>query len=165
LSYHLRRVKADDIDSIWSLIELLRAEGADISFTDYMAKEELQILVDNPAQLAYAAVTNEEPYRVLCLVRGRRDMSVEKAHAVFLTAATHPEMRGSGLAAELTNFSLEQMKKEGVRIARIYVYSDNQASLRVVSKLGFVHSGTVLMHHFDPTSGEYVDDLIFHRVL
>lgn len=165
MSYHLRRVKADDIDSIWSLIELLKAEGADISFTDYTAKEELMSLVDNPAQLTYAAVTSEEPFRVLCLVRGRREMSVEKAHAVFLTAATHPEVRRSGLAAELTNFALEQMKAEGVSIARIYVYSDNHASLKVVKKLGFVHSGTVLMHHFDQASGEYVDDLIFHKVL
>ena len=121
--------------------------------------------IDNPAQLTYVAVTKEEPCRVLCLVRGRREMTSGKAHAAFLTAATHHEVRGMRLAAELTNFALEAMKKEGVNIARIYVYSDNLASLNAVKKLDFVHAGTVLRHHMDKATGEYVDDLIFHKVL
>lgn len=165
MNYSLRRIKSDDVDSVWSLIELLKAEGADISFTEFTVKEEIMDLVDNPAQLTYVAVTKEEPSRVICLVRGRRDMAVEKSHAAFLTAATHPDARGSGLAAELTGFALDQMRNEGINIARIYVYSDNQASLNVVKKLGFVHSGAVLRHHIDQAAGKYIDDLIFHKIL
>jgi ribosomal protein S18 acetylase RimI-like enzyme len=165
LNYYLRRIKSDDIDSVWSLIELLKAEGAEISFTELTDKEEIINFVDNPAQLTYVAVTKEEPSRVLCLVRGRRDMASEKSHAAFLTAATHPDARGCGLAVELTNFALEQMKIEGVNIARIYVYSNNKASLNAVRKLGFVHAGTVLRHHKDQVTGEYVDDMIFHKIL
>jgi ribosomal protein S18 acetylase RimI-like enzyme len=147
------------------LIQLLKAEGAEISFTELTAKEEIRNFIDNPAQLSYVAVTKEEPSRALCLVRGRREMTSEKFHAAFLTAATHPEARGLRLAAELTNFALEEMKQEGVNIARIYVYSNNQASLNAVKKLGFVHAGTVLRHHIDQATGEYVDDLIFHKIL
>jgi ribosomal protein S18 acetylase RimI-like enzyme len=165
LNYSLRRIKSNDIDSIWSLIELLKAEGAEISFTDLSSKEEILNFIDNPAQLSYVAVTKEESFRVLCLVRGRREMTSEKSHAAFLTAATHPDARGSGLAAELTNFALEEMKSEGVNIARIYVYSNNRASLNAVKKLGFEHAGTVLRHHRDQATGEYVDDLIFHKIL
>lgn len=165
MKYELRKIKSCDIDSIWSLIEVLKAEGAEITFTELTAKEEILHFVDNPAQLSYVAVTTEAPCRVLCLVRGRRDMADEKSHAVFLTAATHPDARGSGLAAELTNYALDQMKKVGVNIARIYVYSNNEASLNAVKKLGFVHGGTVLRHHKDSCTGEYVDDLIFHKVL
>jgi ribosomal protein S18 acetylase RimI-like enzyme len=165
LKYELRRINSSDIDSIWSLIEILKAEGAEISFTELISKEEVLNFVDNPAQLSYVAIKADEPSRVLCLVRGRRDMTDEKSHAAFLTAATHPSARGSGLAAELTNYSLNQMKNEGVNIARIYVYSNNQASLNAVKKLGFVHGGTVLRHHKDLCTGEYVDDLIFHKVL
>ena len=165
MNYYFRSIKSDDIDSIWSLIELLKAEGAEMSFTELAGKEEIMNFVDNPAQLSYVAVTKEEPSRVLCLVRGRRDMASEKSHAAFLTAATHPDARGSGLAAELTNFALDQMKNEGVKIARIYVYSNNHASLNAVKKLGFVHAGTVLWHHMDQVTGEYVDDLIFHKIL
>ena len=39
------------------------------------------------------------------------------------------------ILTELTNFALDQMKNEGVNIARIYVYSNNQASLNTVKKL------------------------------
>jgi len=165
LKYQLRKINSNDIDSIWSLIEILKAEGVDITFTELIAKEEVLNFVDNPAQLSYVAVTTDEPCRVLCLVRGRREMTDEKSHAVFLTAATHPEARGSGLAAELTNYALDEMKHEGVNIARIYVYSNNEASLKAVKKLGFVHGGTVLRHHKDQCTGEYVDDLIFHKIL
>jgi ribosomal protein S18 acetylase RimI-like enzyme len=165
LKYQLRKINSNDIDSIWSLIEILKAEDADITFTELTAKEEVLNFVDNPAQLSYVAVTTDEPCRVLCVVRGRREMTVEKSHAVFLTAATHPEARGSGLAAELTNYALDEMKHEGVNIARIYVYSNNEASLNAVKKLGFVHGGTVLRHHKDQCTGEYVDDLIFHKIL
>lgn len=155
----------DDLDSVWSLIELLKTEGADISFTELNKKEEVKVWINNPRQLTYVAVSVDEPIKVLCIVRGRRDMTPEKSHAAFLTAATHPEIRGSGLAGELTNYALSQMKQEGVNIARIYVYSDNQASLNTVEKLGFVHAGTVLRHHKDQVTGEYVHDLIFHKEL
>jgi ribosomal protein S18 acetylase RimI-like enzyme len=165
LKYQLRKISSNDIDSIWSLLEILKAEAVDITFTELIAKEEVLNFVDNPAQLSYVAVTTDEPCRVLCLVRGRREMTNEKSHAVFLTAATHPEARGSGLAAELTNYALDEMKHEGVNIARIYVYSNNEASLNAVKKLGFVHGGTVLRHHKDQCTGEYVDDLIFHKIL
>ncbi|MFL0245702.1 GNAT family N-acetyltransferase [Candidatus Clostridium stratigraminis] len=165
MSYYFRRIKSEDIESIWSLIELLKAEGSEVSFTELAVKEEIMNFIDNPAQLSYVAVPKKEPSHVLCLVRGRRDMANKKSHAAFLTAATHPEARGSGLAAELTNFALDQMKADGVNIARIYVYSDNQASLNAVKKLGFVHAGTVLRHHVSQVTGKYVDDLIFHKIL
>ena len=165
LKYQLRRIESFDLGSIWSLIEILKAEGAEISFTELTAKDEVLNFIDNPAQLSYVAVTTDEPSHVLCLVRGRRDMTAEKSHAAFLTAATHPDARGSGLAAKLTNYALDQMKSEGVNIARIYVYSNNQASLNAVKKLGFVHGGTVLRHHKDQCTGEYIDDLIFHKIL
>ncbi len=165
MKYYFRKINSEDTNNVWSLIELLKKEGADISFTELKSKDEVMNFIDNPAQLTYVAVTKEDPSSILSVVRGRRDMSNEKSHAAFLTAATAPHARGSGLAAELTNFALEQMKKEGVNIARIYVYSNNHASLNAVKKLGFVHSGTVLRHHRDLVTGAYVDDLIFHKVL
>jgi ribosomal protein S18 acetylase RimI-like enzyme len=165
MDYNLRRMMSVDLDSVWSLIELLKAEGADITLTELTAKEEVLQWVNNPAQLTYVAVTTDEKANVICLVKGRRDMTPEKSHAAFLTAATHPAARGTGLAAKLTNYALNQMKHEGVNIALIYVYSDNQASLNAVQKLGFVHAGTVLRHHQDQTTGEYINDLIFHKLL
>lgn len=165
MEYSFRRINPTDTESIWSLIEILKAENVDMSFAEIESIEEILSFVDNPAELTYVAVTAEDPHRVLCLVKGRRDLSEEKHHAVFLSAATHPDVRGSGLAAKLTEHALVEMKKEGIIIARIYVYSNNKASLNAIRKLGFVHAGTVLKHHKDLNSGEYVDDLIFHKEL
>ncbi|HEY8364756.1 MAG TPA: GNAT family N-acetyltransferase [Haloplasmataceae bacterium] len=164
MNYIFRKVNNSDVDSIWSLIQLLKDEKAEMSFTEINNKEEINNYIDNPANLTYVAVSNEEVPQVLCMVKGRRDLSIEKAHAVFLSCATHPLARGMRLATKLTNYALEEMKKEGVNIARIYVYSDNIASLNVVKKLGFIKSGVVLRHHKKST-GEYVDDIIFHKLL
>lgn len=165
MDYCFRRVKPSDIDSIWSLIEILKAENVDMSFAEIINKEEIVDFVDNPAELTYVAVTEKKPNRVLCLVKGRRDLSEEKNHSVFLSAATHPHARGSGLATKLTEFALIEMKNDGINIARIYVYSNNKASLNAIRKLDFVHAGTVLRHHKDLDTGEYIDDLIFHKIL
>ncbi|OQB20497.1 MAG: Mycothiol acetyltransferase [Firmicutes bacterium ADurb.Bin182] len=164
MNFNYRRIEPRDIESIWSLIEILKSEKANMSLAEISSKEEIMEFIDNPAQLTYVAVDEKEPYRVLSIVKGRRDLSEEKSHSVFLSAATHPDARGLGLAAKLTGFALAQMKNEGVNTARIYVYSDNIASLNAVKKLGFVHAGTVLRHHRS-ASGEYVDDLIFHKIL
>lgn len=121
--------------------------------------------IDNPSQLTYVAVTEEKPNEVICIVKGRRDLSKEKSHAAFLSCATHPKERGKNLAIKLTNFALEEMKKEGVNIVRIYVYSNNQASLNAIKKFDFTKAGVVLRHHIDLNTGEYVDDIIFHKIL
>ncbi len=165
MDYNFRRMQTADLDSVWTLIEHLKQEGSEISFAELAAKEEAMQWVNNPSHLTYVAVDPQQEDRVLCLVRGRREMTSEKAHAAFLTAATHPDARGTGLAAELTEFALEAMKHEGVTIARIYVYSDNEASLNAVRKLGFIHAGTILRHHKNVKTGEYIDDLIFHKLL
>jgi ribosomal protein S18 acetylase RimI-like enzyme len=153
----------ETVASTWDLFELLKTEGADVSFCDVQSRTELDSWVNHPAHLTYVATDNSA--NVLAVVRGKRDLSAEKRHSVFLTAATHPKARGNRLAATLTNYALNEMKKEGVTIARIYVYSDNKASLRAVEKLGFILSGKVWMHHLDVSTNTYVDDLIFHKKL
>ena len=165
MDYIMHRMTHDDLEGVWRLIEHLKAEGAEVTFTELVAKEEAMLWIDNPAHLTYVAVDSNDPELILSLVRGRRDLSAEKSHAAFLTAATHPSARGTGLVSELTQFALKEMAKEGVTIARIYIYSDNRASLNAVRKLGFIHAGTVFRHHRNLKTGEYVDDLIFHKLL
>lgn len=165
MNYYFRSINVTDIDSIWSLVKILKDENVNMSFAEIMNKDEILDFIDSPAQLTYVAVSKENPNQVLCLVKGSRELTSEKSHSVFLSAATHPDARGSSLAAKLTSFALDEMKKEGVTIARIYVYSDNKASLNAVKKLNFIHAGTVLQHHKDLETGEFVDDLIFHKLL
>ena len=165
MNYIFRKIQKEDTESIWTLFHGLKEEKIDMSFAEVKDKEEIRNFIDNPAQLTYVAVSEENPNEVLCLVKGRREMTTEKRHAVFLSAATHPKVRGIGLVAKLTAYALEEMKKEGVTIARIYVYSNNKSSMNAIKKLDFIHAGTVLRHHKDPSTGSYVDDLIYHRIL
>jgi len=165
MNYYYRKLNSKDLNSVWELIEILKSEKCDMSFTDFNSKEEIITLIDNPAYLTYVAISKKEPQRVLSLVMGRRNLSKEKSHAAFLSAATHPNARGKELASKLTNYALKQMKQKRVNIARIYVYSNNKASLNATKKLGFVHAGTILRHHIDPATSEYVDDIIFHKIL
>lgn len=165
MNYFFRRLKRTDINSVWTLVEILKKEKANMSFAELKGKEELLNYIDNPAELTYVAVSKDKANKVLCLVKGRRDLSKEKSHAVFLSAATHPDSRGTGLAAKLTNFALKEMKNEDITIARIYVYSDNKASINSVKKLDFLHAGSVIRHHKNLDTGEYIDDLIFHKIL
>ncbi|MCD4713468.1 MAG: GNAT family N-acetyltransferase [Clostridiales bacterium] len=158
-----RSLEKEDIPQVWDLFVHLRIEGAEVSFAEIESKEIIKSWVDNPAQLTYVAM--DDDHKLLGVVRGKREMTDEKKHAAFLTAAIHPDARGKGLAAELTNFSLSEMNKRGVTIARIYVYSDNSASLHAIEKLGFTLGGKVLMHHMDLKTGLYVDDIIFHKML
>ena len=164
MNYIFRKIQANDAASLLTLFKGIKAEQIDMSFAEISQIEEILAFVDNPSELTYVAVSTDEPNRVLSIVKGRRELTAEKRHAVFLSAATHPLARGQGLAAKLTQFALEDMKKEGVTIARIYVYSDNQASLNSIQKLDFTLAGTVLRHHRLET-GEYIDDLIYHKVL
>lgn len=165
MSYIFRRMQKNDVESIWALFQGLKKEKIDMSFAEVNDSEEILDFIDNPAQLTYVAVSEENPHEVLCLVKGRREMTEKKRHAAFLSAATHPEARGGGLVAKLTEFALNEMRNEGVTIARIYVYSDNTASVNAIKKLDFIHAGTVLRHHKDPSTGAYIDDLIYHKIL
>ncbi len=165
MNHIFRRIENEDAHSIWTLFQKIREEQIDMSFARIRTMEEILAFVDNPAELTYVAVSEEEPNHILSVVKGRREMTEEKQHAAFLSAATHPGVRGQGLAAKLTEYALEEMRKEGVTIARIYVYSNNKASIRAIGKLSFTHAGTVVRHHKDPRTGEYHDDLIFHRIL
>lgn len=160
-----RKIQKEDIESIWTLFQGLKEEKIDMSFAEVKDIEEILDFIDNPAQLTYVAVSEDQPHEVLCLVKGRREMTSEKRHAAFLSAATHPKVRGIGLVAKLTAYALEEMQKEGITIARIYVYSNNKSSVNAIRKLNFIHAGTVLRHHKDPSTGAYIDDLIFHRIL
>lgn len=165
MNFRYRPLAQEDLDSVWALFQGIKQENIDMSFAKITKKEALNTFVDNPSELTYVAVHEDAPHEVLCLVKGKRDLTEEKKHAAFLSAATHPSVRGSGLVAKTTAFALEEMKKQGVNIARIYVYSNNTPSMNAIKKLQFTYGGTVLRHHKDPHTGDYVDDLIYHKLL
>lgn len=151
-----------DVQNVWLFIGALIAESAEVSFTEVSGAEEVQDWVNSEEEMVYLAYENDQ---LMGILKGRRESLPEKQHAVFLTAAIQPIARGKHLAKALTEYALGEMKQRGVLIARIYVYSDNIASLNAVKKLNFEQSGIVKMHHKDLETGLYVDDYIFHKLL
>ncbi len=157
-----RPMHLSDVDKVWELLELLKLENSEVSLVEIPDKEELQGWLENDKLFLYIA---EDGENVLGLLKAARGNDQRNRHAAFLSIAIHPEYRGKGIAKELTLTGLDDMKKDGIVIARAYVYSDNLASVNAVLRLGFTFAGSVHKHHLNEKTGQYVDDLIFHKIL
>lgn len=157
-----RPMHLSDVDGVWRFLEVIKLENGQVSFVEIPDKEELMGWLENESLFLYIAECMDE---VVGLFRATRGSEKYKRHSVTLSIAIHPEYRNKGIAKELTNTGLEDMKKDGIVIARAYVYSDNIPSINTVLKQGFTFAGSVLMHHYNDKLNQYVDDLIFHKIL
>jgi ribosomal protein S18 acetylase RimI-like enzyme len=151
----------EDIPQVLSFFQELKEENAGVSYTEYENGEEIKEWIDNPNIYVYAALYGE---KVVGVFKGRSDGG-NKKHSAFLTCAVDGRYRGKNIAKNLTFYGVEKLKENGIKIARAYVYSDNKPSINTILSCGFQFSGNVLMHHFDEQKQQYVDDLIFHKIL
>lgn len=156
-----RKMEKSDIVQVLEFFSELHSENAQVSFSEVEKREEIENWLNDKSIYTYVSENQGE---VLGVFRAKRGDS-GREHACFLTAAVTKKYRGYKVAQKLTNFSLEELKKEGVKIARAYVYSNNPASFNTLLKCGFSFNGCVHMHHFDAETNSYVDDLIFHKIL
>jgi ribosomal protein S18 acetylase RimI-like enzyme len=157
-----RPMHLSDLDGVWRFLETIKAENSQVSLVEIPDKEELKDWLENENLFLYIAECADQ---IVGLLRGTRANEPYKRHSATLSIATHPEYRNQGIARELTNTGLEDMKKDGITIARAYIYSDNIASVSIILRLGFTFGGSVLMHHYNDKLKHYVDDLIFHKIL
>jgi ribosomal protein S18 acetylase RimI-like enzyme len=157
-----RPMHLSDVDGVWQFLEAIKQENSQVSLVEVPDKEQLEEWLENDNLFLYIAECHD---KVVGLLRATRGQEAGKRHAVTLSIAVRPEYRTQGIAKELTNTGLEDMKQDGVAIARTYIYSDNIASINTVLRLGFTFAGSVLMHHYSDELSEYVDDLIFHKIL
>ena len=157
-----RPMHLSDLDGVWRFLETIKEENSQVSLVDIPDKEELKSWLESESLFLYIAECDD---LIVGFLRATRGSEVYKRHSAILPIATHPEYRNQGIARELTNTGLEDMKKDGITIARAYIYSDNITSINTVLKLGFTFGGSVLMHHYNDKLKQYVDDLIFHKIL
>ncbi|ABR47900.1 GCN5-related N-acetyltransferase [Alkaliphilus metalliredigens QYMF] len=156
-----RAIERDDIASICKLFQGLQEEGATVSFVDDISPQTIEKWIEDPNVSIFVALDEKQVVGVFRAKRGGKN----KEHSAFLTVAVNPEYRGCKLAKRLTLFSLEKLRELGIKVARAYVYSDNKASINTLLSTRFTLSGCVYQHHYDEKAGEYVDDLIFHKIL
>lgn len=157
-----RPMHLSDVDEVWRFLETIKEENSQVSLVEIPDKDELKSWLENDCLFLYIAESKD---KVVGLLRATRGSEAGKRHAVTLSIAVHPEYRNQGIAKELTNTGLDDMKQDGIAIARTYIYSDNISSINTVLRLGFTFAGNVLMHHYNDGSKQYVDDLIFHKIL
>jgi ribosomal protein S18 acetylase RimI-like enzyme len=153
----------EDIKGMFQLFQELKGEKAQVGFTKINEEKDLSQWMEDDTISLFVAVDSEKDV-IVGVLRAKRG-STYKNHSAFLTAAIAKNYRGNKIAKSLTYYGLEELIQIGVKIARTYVYSNNKASLNTLLSCGFTISGTVHMHHFSEESGQYVDDIIVHKIL
>ncbi|MDK2918057.1 MAG: hypothetical protein PWQ37_790 [Candidatus Petromonas sp.] len=161
MSVTFRELKENDIPKVISLFSNLSRERAEVSFVDVASMEEVKEWLKNPNTYVYVAADGDV---ILAVLRAKRGGDTQN-HSCNLTVAVDYSFRGNSIAKELTEYALDILKKDGVKIVRAYVYSNNKASINTILSCGFTFAGNVYMHHYDEKEGVYVDDLIFHKLL
>ncbi len=161
MSANFRELMEKDVPQVLSLFSKLSTEMAQVSFSDLGEEDQIKAWLDNTDTFVYVAVDGDIVLAVIRASRGKR----HKSHSVNLTVAVDYKFRGHSIAKGLTNYCMEALKKEEIKVARAYIYSNNPSSIATILSCGFKLSGSVIMHHYDKKNDEYVDDLIFHKVI
>jgi len=63
----------------------------------------------------------------------------ETNYGYFTLLATKCEFQGKGLGKALYNYGFEQMKKDGMKAARLEVDCDNPVAIKLNESIGFVY--------------------------
>ncbi len=161
MSNSIRELQEKDIPKVLSLFAKLSEEMAEVSFTEVATHDQIMEWLSNPNTFVYVAADDDV---ILAVIRARRGKG-HQDHVANITVAVDYNFRGINLAQDLTNYCTQELKKQGVKIVRAEIYSNNLPSINMVLSCGFCFAGTVLMHHYDENQKTYVDDLMFHKVL
>ena len=158
-----RKASLKDLYNILSFCRELKEEKAKMSFCDVDNTSEIQSWIDNSNMYLFIAV-DEVNNIIAGMFLAKRGLN-NKRHSVYISAAVNKQYRNHGVATTITNTSLEEIKKDGVIIARTKIYSWNELSIKTIKKCGFIESGKSFMHEYHEDHGGYVDDLIFHKII
>lgn len=157
----MKRITTKDAPAVLTFCLELKAQDAKMSFTDFDTLDKINGFIHDPVVFLYASFDGDVVTSMFRALRGVGN----KTHSVYVACAVKREYRKQNLATDVTNYGLEDVKKLGVKIARTKIYSWNKASIATIKKCGFEESGRVFMHQFEPELNDYIDDLIFHKVL
>lgn len=156
-----KKVEPSDVKAVLDFCLELKEQDAKMSFTSFDTEEKILSYINDPLIYLYISLDGT---KVTSMFRAIRDIG-NKSHSVYIAAAVKREYRQQNLATEITLYGLENVKKDGVLIARTMIYSWNKASIATIKKCGFIEAGRKFMHQYEPELGGYIDDLIFHKVL
>ena len=160
MTLSITKMLHSDISEVFEFFRDLATEGAKMSFVEIETSKMLEGWVgDNPM-----VVIARDSRGIAGVAKGAIGEG-NRSHSAMLAAAVRMDLRGQGIAEQVTSSLCEELAKAGITIARAYVYSDNKASIRSLEKMDFILDGRVIAHHFDEKTDEYIDDLIYHKDL
>ncbi len=156
-----KKAGLEDIKKILEFCLELKEQNAKMSFTSMDTPEHIEEQIKSELKHIYLSIEDEVVTAMFRAIRGKGN----KSHSCYVACAVKREYRNKYLATDLTSYGLADMKSMGVLIARTKIYSWNKASIKTIEKCGFELSGRIVMHQFEPSVGEYIDDLIYHKIL
>lgn len=156
-----KKASLDDNKKILAFCLELKAQDAQMSFIDFDTLNKVDEQLNDEDTYLYLALDDDLVVAMFRAIRGKG----HKAHSCYVACAVKKDHRKRHLATDLTLYGLSDMKSEGVMVARTKIYSWNEASIATIKKCGFEEAGRVFMHQYEPRIGQFVDDIIFHKLL
>lgn len=87
------------------------------------------------------------------------------SHVAYIgTFAVAPTHHGSGIAREMLENEIAELRNEGVLRIEIIVESDNDKAIRFYKKMGFEHEGTLRKFYKRSSDPDYIDDYLMALV-
>ena len=150
-----------DADEMIVLLQQLKSDHHEISLTYIENTDTLIREMECRRQSFYIARVNQQIAGILRSFRGIGPTE----HSSRITIAVSSQHRKQGIAKNLLQFGMADLKTRGITIVRGLVYSDNRASLNVLISAGFTISGSIVKHHLNQATNQFVDDIVLYREL
>jgi RimJ/RimL family protein N-acetyltransferase len=162
----LRMPKWEDLDGLMSLINPLVEEGAEISRSEKVSREEevdwlsglLARIEKGKAFLLVAEVNGE----VIASSDINQLRGYEK-HVGVIGIVVKRGFRDLGIGTEIMRTLIDQARKMELRVLTLCAFASNKRALHVYEKVGFVQTGLIPKKHFK--DGAYIDEVIMANVL
>jgi RimJ/RimL family protein N-acetyltransferase len=162
----LRTPKWEDLDDLWSLINSLVEEKAEIIMDTRLSREqEAQWLSDLLLRLE-----KDQIFFLVAEVDGKVIASSDlhlgrwsEKHAGTVGIAIKSGFRDIGIGTRMMRVTVKEAQKIGLRVLVLSVFATNKRAIHVYEKLGFMQTGRIPKKHF--RDGKYIDEVAMAKLL
>ncbi|MEW9124400.1 MAG: GNAT family N-acetyltransferase [Thermotaleaceae bacterium] len=156
-----RELEKADISKTLLFFADLAIEDVEVSFTEVVSDDEIDRWLKDDDIYIYGAFYEEKLIGVFRATRGQES----RRHMALLTYAVDRNYRGNQIAKGVISYGMKRLKEEGIKLVRVYIFSDNRSSINTVLSCDFTLSGCIYQDHYSEKEQKYIDDLIFHKIL
>jgi RimJ/RimL family protein N-acetyltransferase len=163
----LRYPKPSDAQDLMNVINSLVKEKTDIAKTAPITIQQEKSWLKQTMQ----AIKNKEKIMIVAELDGivvgsceiTRDTYDVSRHVGTLGIGIIKPARGNGIGANLMKTTLDQAKKMGLRIIKLYVFDSNKKGKSLYEEFGFYEIGRIPMGVYH--NKKYKDDIIMVKTL